>query len=447
MHSSPPACNRRYPPEKMRMPTTTFKFTTYKDIVQYFTRASRMGNLAFFTATFQANQQRKMSESLCFSSAEGLDSFNDVILSSATVDTCGVWCADESSLATFMEIPQHVRGSQRVNRRCSAFDTERKSLTSPPCDAPPRLVNARHVLVSANQNVVLSEGHTPIISQDTLQSDSILSPLISYSAIEHQPSSTRSPLYNHDSCIYDNTFYSTPNLSAKPFSPDACEQGSQSDNYDSDSSFSHLICSHNADDFGIDISYGRDGSLPGTSPQELKYIDQALDYSFIDEIHKTVREEIEAEKLACSPTSSSAEISQPATPVITLAVNQPVTIVGEDGKEYRVVVQAVEKNEVKCKRKRVNLKDAPVPKRAKGVPLANMSFEEISRRKREQNRIAAQRYREKQRTVKSAEKQEEERLEKRNAFLRLEAERLQKEIAALRELLLGKGGMLSAALD
>ncbi|KAK6027659.1 basic region leucine zipper [Ostertagia ostertagi] len=85
---------------------------------------------------------------------------------------------------------------------------------------------------------------------------------------------------------------------------------------------------------------------------------------------------------------------------------------------------------------------APKPKRAPGIPLANMSIEEINARKREQNRAAAQRYREKKRNCKETEKEErimleEERLEKRNSFLRAEAVRLQDEIDELRKAILG----------
>ncbi|PIO64542.1 basic region leucine zipper [Teladorsagia circumcincta] len=98
------------------------------------------------------------------------------------------------------------------------------------------------------------------------------------------------------------------------------------------------------------------------------------------------------------------------TPVITLGVDSPVTIVAPT---------------------------APKPKRAPGIPLANLSIEEINARKREQNRAAAQRYREKKRNCKETGKEEEERLEKRNSFLRAEAVRLQEEIDELRKAILG----------
>lgn len=91
-----------------------------------------------------------------------------------------------------------------------------------------------------------------------------------------------------------------------------------------------------------------------------------------------------------------------------------------------------------------------------------MTIDEISSRKREQNRIAAKRYRQKQKMVKCSGKevtafkplsfgvivvlsslvQEEELLTKRNAFLRSEATRIQKEIAALKKTLLGSLGRI-----
>ncbi|VDM56586.1 unnamed protein product [Angiostrongylus costaricensis] len=93
-----------------------------------------------------------------------------------------------------------------------------------------------------------------------------------------------------------------------------------------------------------------------------------------------------------------------AVPVISLAIDQPVTIVGGDGKEYKVVLQAVEEKPDR-KRKLLNTSYTPKPKRAPGLTLANMSIEEINKRKREQNRIAAQRYRQKQKCSKDADKE------------------------------------------
>ncbi|KIH53086.1 basic region leucine zipper, partial [Ancylostoma duodenale] len=138
-----------------------------------------------------------------------------------------------------------------------------------------------------------------------------------------------------------------------------------------------------------------------------------------------------------SADSPNSNYVRPETPVITLAPDQPVTIVGGDGKEYRVVLQTVKESSSELKRKADTAASSPVPKRARGIPLTSMTVDEINSRKREQNRIAAQRYRQKQRKVKCSEKEEEERLMKRNDFLRSEATRLQEEIAGLKEALIG----------
>ncbi|VDM69272.1 unnamed protein product [Strongylus vulgaris] len=157
--------------------------------------------------------------------------------------------------------------------------------------------------------------------------------------------------------MYDNTFYYPSTSLVKSFSPDvSTTPGSQCDNYDSNVGFSHLICSHNADDFGVDISYGRQNSSVVSASQAQEHVETPSDYSFIDDIYESVREEIEAEKFACSSTLAAPENAPPAIPKIILAVDQPVTIVGEDGKEYRVVLQSVEENENKRKRKSENVK-------------------------------------------------------------------------------------------
>uniref|UniRef100_A0A0N5BKP9 BZIP domain-containing protein n=1 Tax=Strongyloides papillosus TaxID=174720 RepID=A0A0N5BKP9_STREA len=68
--------------------------------------------------------------------------------------------------------------------------------------------------------------------------------------------------------------------------------------------------------------------------------------------------------------------------------------------------------------------------------LSGMSYSDIAKRKKEQNRIAAQRYREKQRAAQEAENKELEYLSKRNAFLRFEAEKLEKEIEEIKSMML-----------
>ncbi|WKX90229.1 hypothetical protein Q1695_009236 [Nippostrongylus brasiliensis] len=195
--------------------------------------------------------------------------------------------------------------------------------------------------------------------------------------------------------------------------------------------YSHLISSHNIVDFGDDVSYGN------TESSQHSVVQEQADptFSFIDEIHESVRAELEAEKLVSSPAQAGP--GTPPTPVLTIGVNSPVTIVGEDGKEYKLVVQELKREtKVGQKRKSSELSEELKPKRSPGIPLVNMTMEEINARKREQNRAAAQRYREKKKFHKETKKEEEERLEGRNSFLRAEAVRLQAEIDELRKALL-----------
>lgn len=81
-------------------------------------------------------------------------------------------------------------------------------------------------------------------------------------------------------------------------------------------------------------------------------------------------------------------------------------------------------------------KDAFKFKSSKKHSLLGMSPTEVAQRKKEQNRIAAQRYREKQKAVEQAETEEMTYLKDRNAFLRSESERLEKEIEEIKSMML-----------
>ncbi|EYB94498.1 hypothetical protein Y032_0171g335 [Ancylostoma ceylanicum] len=315
-------------------------------------------------------------------------------------------------------------------------------LLSAKCAAPlpcePCAIHARRVLVSEDQTVVLSADRPRMVSPDSVLLSSSLSPLTNYSIWEHQPSSTYSLCHDHESShIFDNIPYYSFDSFTKPCSPNDSESSSQ---YEINSeSFSHLICPENIDDFGADILYGKGESVTSSASSHQPIpIEGTPDFSFIDEIYESVKAEIHAEK--SSAGSQNSPCIRPETPIITLAPDQPVTIVGGDGKEYRVVLQTVKKDSAELKRKADAAVSSPAPKRAKGVPLTNMTIDEISSRKREQNRIAAQRYRQKQKKVKYSEKEEEERLMKRNEFLRSETTRLQQEIKEMKQALLGSLG-------
>ncbi|KJH53469.1 basic region leucine zipper [Dictyocaulus viviparus] len=316
-----------------------------------------------------------------------------------------------------------------------------------------------NVLVVGQGRPSLPEDRPRIVSPTSVLCSSALTPPSKYVSDEHQLSSPLSHYYDQNSntsqLSYDNVVKPLASLEYV---------ANRANSHDFDLDYTHLICSHNIDDFGADVAYGKNASVASSSTLGSTKLKLRPDFSFIDDIYESVKAEIGAEK-ACSSVqlvaSSPANIAfdAPETPVITLAVDKPVTIVAEDGKEYKVVLQAVkEKANAPIRRKSstssvgfdftstevvrdsihlsIPLKNAPKVKRAPGVTLANMTIEEINERKRRQNRAAAQRYRQKQKCVKDAGKEEQDRLQKRNSYLRIEATRLQDEINGLRRQIL-----------
>uniref|UniRef100_A0A1I7TSC8 BZIP domain-containing protein n=1 Tax=Caenorhabditis tropicalis TaxID=1561998 RepID=A0A1I7TSC8_9PELO len=93
--------------------------------------------------------------------------------------------------------------------------------------------------------------------------------------------------------------------------------------------------------------------------------------------------------------------------------------------------------------KRKSSEDSSIaPKRARAAPvsLVNLSDEEIAERKKQQNRAAALRYRQKLRENRVLSVSAKETLSQRNAYLRDEAERLTKECEVIRRLIFDKLG-------
>lgn len=144
-----------------------------------------------------------------------------------------------------------------------------------------------------------------------------------------------------------------------------------------------------------------------------------------------------------SNASSYSQQQSPSFLPLPLKAGSCITIKGEDGREYKVVVQSAESDEpVKNTLKRKS--SAPVDesedakrKRAPGISLANLSDEEIAERKKQQNREAAQRYRQKLKTCKASEQEERCQLSDRNNYLRKRSVELEKEIADIRQLIFG----------
>lgn len=319
------------------------------------------------------------------------------------------------------------------------------------CEPLPRMDHPRRVLVLDPDPVILPEVRPRIISPTSVLGGSILTPITEHSSDEHQLSS----LHPHD---YDKDPQTTLKVSFYPNNPSnnvvkpnllsehvANHTSGGPDISDLTLDYSHLICSHNIDDFGADIAYGKDGSVLSYSSQQFSQLECEPDFSFIDDIYESVKAEIFAERKYSSAqmatTSACIAPEESVTPIISLPVDKPFTVVNKDGKQYKVVLHADEETSEKItscpKRKSLSISHEPKPKRASGVTLANMSIEEINKRKREQNRVAAQRYRQKQKYVKDADKEEQDRLEKRNLYLRTEAARLQDEIEHLRKKILG----------
>ncbi|KAK6753369.1 hypothetical protein RB195_012766 [Necator americanus] len=317
-----------------------------------------------------------------------------------------------------------------------------KSQTSPSCDPPPRLVHSRNALVSADEGLLLENSPQIESTLPHLLSNSS-SQFISSPPLEHQFNSTYSQYSDYESSYTSgNSFYCPSSSSTISFSS-SNSVSSVHENNDF-ASWSGSTCSENDINFGAGI-YSEGDGLTTFHSSKCQFMDnrEPPDFSFIDEIYESVAAEIDAEKAAFSCPQSS--INEKTAPSISLSVGQPLTIIGADGKEFRVVVEEVEQNPRESKRRTSSTlamkRQIPLSsKRAERTRLTNTTVEEMASRKREQNRRAAERYRQKHRVVKDFEKEEKKRLEKRNVFLRSEATRLQKEIMELKTALLGTAG-------
>lgn len=121
---------------------------------------------------------------------------------------------------------------------------------------------------------------------------------------------------------------------------------------------------------------------------------------------------------------------------------QTLVIRGDDGQEYKVIVERVEESAPISIKRKSSDDSLIAPKRARAAPvsLVNLSDEEIAERKKQQNRAAALRYRQKLRESRVLSVSAKQTLSQRNAHLRDEAERLTKECDVLRRLIFDKLG-------
>lgn len=203
-------------------------------------------------------------------------------------------------------------------------------------------------------------------------------------------------------------------------------------------------------------------SLPSTSP--FPYTTSPFtateeiypDIPFIDSMIAEVRQEIINEDIPVPSPSTSSDISSVSRKSsassssslrdVFVSPGQTLVIRGDDGQEYKVIVERVEGSEAHAtpaltKRKLSDDSDiAPKRARAPPVSLVNLSDEEIAERKKQQNRAAALRYRQKLRESRVMSVSVKETLTQRNAYLRDEAERLSKECEVIRRLIFDKLG-------
>ncbi|CAD6189952.1 unnamed protein product [Caenorhabditis auriculariae] len=393
----------------------------------------------------------------------------------------GVWPDHSTETAAFeTDGMSRVRcGTGCVNRNCCAGPKPPppplllpEALFSPP---PRRLLKCNIVLcdliapldsfaemTAESAAVVAEESLAPPPPVDRLFT-SLADSALSSEQHQHVSSSSPSPSQTYHSL-------NSHHISSPPSCSELKPQQNSPDSsiVDVDRFLDHA----NFDEFGADV-----------------YTDYTYDadFTYIDGIIEQVRQEIHSEKTNPSKyPSGKVRMSPPPTLLkqgdsrkssaassdvffiqgstspqpVFVEPGKPVTLIGEDGKEYKLVVQPVQPDAPstssassptsstsspppsagrKSSKRRPSSDNAePVRKRAPGVSLAQMTDEEIAERKKEQNRVAAQRYRQKIKECKASESEEGTRLMKRNDFLRNETIRLEKEISDLRSVIFSR---------
>lgn len=201
-------------------------------------------------------------------------------------------------------------------------------------------------------------------------------------------------------------------------------------------------------------------SLPSTSPFQYSTSPHTTneelhpEIPFLDTLIAEVRQEMISEEVAVPSPSTSSDISSVSRKSSTssslrdvfVAPGQTLVVRGDDGQEYKVIVERVEGNEAHATpmsyKRKLSEDSLIAPKRARAAPisLVNLSDEEIAERKKQQNRAAALRYRQKLRENRVLSVSAKQTLSQRNAYLRDEAERLTKECEVIRRLIFDKLG-------
>ena len=75
---------------------------------------------------------------------------------------------------------------------------------------------------------------------------------------------------------------------------------------------------------------------------------------FLDEIIESVKTEIRQEQTFSPASSVSSSLSPSMVPTLTLSAEQPVKFVGDDGKEYMVVLQPIEEAVKKAPKRKLS---------------------------------------------------------------------------------------------
>ncbi|KAI6230727.1 Basic-leucine zipper domain-containing protein [Aphelenchoides fujianensis] len=167
---------------------------------------------------------------------------------------------------------------------------------------------------------------------------------------------------------------------------------------------------------------------PADSPQSplfwavTSYVAEECDWrDFLDEIIEDVRAEIRSENVFNSHFAPQSSTTRPLKRKLPTSAESTASS-SSDGEAADVPPASAS------------------GKRAKKYSLSALTHEQIAERKKEQNRIAAQRYRSRRNQTLEEGRNEIAFLEQRNADLRLETAQLEEEIRQLKALLVGDSG-------
>ncbi|CAI2354700.1 unnamed protein product [Caenorhabditis sp. 36 PRJEB53466] len=368
----------------------------------------------------------------------------------ATVNEWGVWPADYvaefvhdspiTTSASAAEIESRVRcGDAPVNRRSVALVPDRKCVFkwAYATTAAATVCQCSCCLLGAEQCEMCSSSSVPAGMSISIGSSlrigsgqpRLLPPC---SILSRSPP----PSSNEDQSLYNYHHHQYQQLSQPVYDP---------------STPSLLTSEHSAySPAGIySPSSASSSSQPSHSPFPVE------EYPFLDSLIAEVRQEMSLDAVSSPSPSTSSDFSSVSRKSsasssfssvrdVFVTPGQTLVIRGDDGQEYKLIVERIEGNEAHAKPLKRKMSDdsllAPKRQRAPPVSLVNLSDEEIADRKKQQNRAAALRYRQKLRENRVLSVSAKQTLTQRNAYLRDEADRLSSECDTLRKLIFNKLG-------